>query len=24
MALLELLSKYKDAGQLDTLREGVK
>lgn len=24
MALLELLSKYKDAGQLDALREGVK
>jgi len=23
MALLELLSKYKDEGQLDALREGV-
>ena len=24
MALLELLSKYKDEGQLDALREGVR
>ena len=24
MALLELLSKYKDDGQLDALREGVR